>query len=184
MVSSPSPGPDLFPQMTARRKPHQESKKLIDRIRIAIMVTVMTPIPITFHSVSSAGGVAEASPTHPVVTGLEEREGMLLESSERTGGESVCTTKAVSILDSVAAAGVEEAAIALVSTKDVRSRLVSMEETVGVCGKVRVLGDSASGGFPPTNRPIRSRSSIGRIKSGLAIVKVDRPMSHEYASKV
>lgn len=31
----------------------------------------MTPIPITFHSVNSLGGVAETSPTHPEVIGLE-----------------------------------------------------------------------------------------------------------------
>ena len=67
------------------------------------------------------------------------------------------------------------------STESVRSRLVSIEETVGVC---RLLGGVASLSgriVPPTNRPIRSRSMIfgmtDVMKNGVAFVKADRPKS-------
>lgn len=71
MVSEPSEF-DCLPQMTEWTNPHHASKKLMERTIMAIKVTVMTPIPMTFHSVSSAGGVVEVSPIHPVVAAAVE----------------------------------------------------------------------------------------------------------------
>jgi len=76
IVSSPSELACL-PQMTERTNPHHASKKLMESMIIAIKVTVMTPIPMTFHSVSSAGGVVDVSPIHPVVAGTVEDDTIL-----------------------------------------------------------------------------------------------------------
>ena len=191
IISSPPPPSVFSPQATERRKPHHESKKLIDRTRMAIKVTVITPIPITFHSVNSAGGVGEASLTHPVVIGFEE-VGTLLGAAGRKGGEGVCTMKAVAKLDFVASDAAIEVkewigvVTPLVLTEDAWSGLVSIEETVWMCGVLGGVVPSPGRTFPPTNTPIRSRSLIvGMKKKGVAFVKPDRQKRNEQsASKV
>lgn len=138
----------------------------------------------------------EVSPTDPVDIGFEEG-GRLLGSSGRKTGD-VCTRKAVSMLGFVVDAGVAWTGVVTTfgstgSREYVRSRLVSIAETVGVCTEPRLLGGVAppSGGpFPPTSRPIRSRSMIVGVacmrKKGVAFVKLVRPKSNEQkcASKV
>jgi hypothetical protein len=62
---------------------------------IPIKVTVITPMPMTFHSFNSAGGVADTSPTHPVVPGSFEDDDVLYKVLGCESGVVVCTKRAV-----------------------------------------------------------------------------------------
>jgi hypothetical protein len=61
MFSSPLDRRRFLPQRRSQIKFHQESKKMMDRMTVAMRPTVMMPIPMTFHWVASSGDVGRGS---------------------------------------------------------------------------------------------------------------------------
>jgi hypothetical protein len=61
MFSSPLDRRRFLPQRRSQIKFHQESKKMMDRMTVAMRPTVMMPMPMTFHWVASAADVGRGS---------------------------------------------------------------------------------------------------------------------------